>query len=599
VSDLVRSGADDRLIQLLFDMCPIGDKHRDEETPESYLNHTISRARASGEERERSGFAKQDDGYYDISRRGGRRLSTFVIHPRLLLDGTAFGATDAIMGDISAFGHEWTGVTFTRSAFTSVARFDREAPVAAWQWLGRDDDIRKLLPFMISELHEIGMPRVVATPTLGLHDIDGKWYFVADRQTLSSEVVWNQFDGPVAALPTGRERPNLQYDEPHIDVHEVGELVSKLNCPEVVWPMIGWYTASIFKPWLEKQGYRFPILNVCGTKGSGKTTLIQRVFLPMLGQLDPKTYDAGTTRFVKLALLGGTNAIPIAFSEFRYSSVLEFIRYILLSYDTGHDPRGRGDQTTVDYPLSAPFSVDGEDIISDPAAQERMVVAQLAPATVEEGGEPYDAYREWSTLGPRVYGFSKHLVQFALGIINHRGGDTAKALLDGARTDSYNHIQKRLPERVRNNHVVTYFGIRVLCSATGCIDPGFGTLNRSISSVYNIGAGRTRVAVDDFVEAVANSVAGFEDRFKWDLTDEGKTLWFQLSSAHSWWLADLRRRGKVGLERDAIRIQMAESTYSINGGTTMAVNGTLMYGVSLPLAQEAGLDIPDHIGRLQ
>lgn len=594
VTDLVRSGATDRLIHLLFDMCPVGDKHRDDETPESYLDHTITRARAHGEDSAKSGFAKQEDGYYDIGRRGGRRLSTFVIHPRLLLDGTAYGATDAIMGDIEAFGHQWGGVTFTRAAFTSVAKFDREAPVAAWQWLGRDDDIRKLLPFMIAELHEIGMPRVVATPVLGLHQINGGWFFVSDKQTLGADSIWTQFDGPIAALPTGRERPSLRFGDAKFDPAELASIIASLNSPDVIWPMIGWYTASIVKPWLELQGYRFPILNVCGTKGSGKTTLIQRVFLPLLGQLDPKTYDAGTTRFVKLALLGGTNAIPIAFSEFRYSSVLEFIRYILLSYDTGHDPRGRGDQTTVDYPLSAPFSVDGEDIISDPAAQERMVVAQLSPATIEEGGESYAAFRRWSGVAACKDGFARHLVQYVLGSI---GSDNAQLLLDGARADSYSFFPQRLPDRIRNNHVVTYFGAKLFCAACGSPAPGFDVLTKSINAVYNVTAGRTRVAVDDFVEALANDVAGFGDRFKWDISDAGATLWFQLSGAHSWWLADLRRRGKVGLERDAIRIQLSESTYAINGGSSMVVAGTIMYGISLPLAQGAGLDVPDHIGR--
>jgi hypothetical protein len=587
IVDLVEGGARDELILHLFGEQPVGDKYRDPETPREYLSHTISKARDRTNVAVRGGLVEQADGYYDYSKRGTRRVSTFVITPRILLDSTGYGGEDAIMGDISASGYRWVGVTFTRSAFTSVNRLDRETPVAAWQWLGRDDDVRRLLPHLMEQLQEKGMPRVRATPTLGLFKVKNTYYFVGDEHTLSGDDIWPSFEGPIAALPSTKERPALCLTRPEKppDLEWLAQNIPKMNRPEVMWPMIGWFSAAMVKPWLEEQGYRFPILNVTGTKGSGKTTLLQRVLMPLFGQKDPKSYDAGTTRFVILALLGGTNAIPVAFSEFRYASVDKFLRYILLSYDQGHDPRGRSDQSTVDYPLSAPFTVDGEDLISDPAAQERIVVARLHPVDIVDGSSAYRAYKDWQT-SPRLglgYGFTSHVLR----LLNN--GDL-NALLNRARDDSYGQIPGSIPDRIRNNHVVAYFGCLLWLGYVGGDPIGFDVMDSSIGAVFNVASGKSKTLGDDFCEELVNSVASWNASFRYTIREDGKQLWFQVSSAHNWWMASMRRRGKTALERDAIVAQLRESLYVL---PPQIIKNTWMYGIDLQLAQEQGLDIPN------
>lgn len=407
VVQLVRCSASNDLIRVIFAGQPCGDKASENSV---YLQQTIEQVRAKAPSTLAVASANEikesEDGYVVHTKRGTKRLSTFTIAPTVLLDGSKFGAEDAIVGDVHAAGYTWPGITFSRSAFTSVRKFDREAPVAAWQWLGRDDDIRALLPYLLDILRGAGLPKVGATSVLGLHKIHDTWLFLGNKQVVSAKEIWQGHDGPICWLPVQKEHPdlNLATEVAKTELKLIKDLVPRLNEEPTIWPMIGWYAASILKPWLEEHHYRFPILNVAGTKGSGKTTLIQRVFLPLLGQVDPKTYDAGTTRFVTLALLGSSNAVPIAFSEFRYELVERLLRTVLLAYDTGHDPRGRGDQTTVDYPLSAPFSVDGEDLIADPAARERIVVAQLHPKAIAEDSDAYNAFQELRDRMPPNFG---------------------------------------------------------------------------------------------------------------------------------------------------------------------------------------------------
>jgi hypothetical protein len=600
VTALVDAGATDGLIERLFALQPCGDKVRSG-APANYLPHTIEKARSRpaaasngggrvrGEEDVRETILEGTDGYYVPLRRGLKRVSTFTIQPKLLLDGSTFSAEDAIVGTVTVPGYTWPDITFSRSAFTSVTKIDKECPIAAWQWLGRDEEVRLLLPFLLNKLQESGLPRVVASPTQGLHILGGVPYFLGDKEVIAPDQYWNGFEGPLAWLPSQREHPEmrLQPSLTEVEAKRLRDCLPRLNEPEVIWTMLGWYAAASLKPWLETQGYRFPVLNVAGTKGSGKTTLIQRIFMPLFGQGVPKSYDAGTTRFVTLAILGSTNAIPIAFSEFRYESAEKFLRYILLSYDTGHDPRGRGDQTTVDYPLQAPFSVDGEDIIQDPAARERIVVAHLHPRVIEEGSEAYNAFNQLRWEIPKGFGG-----QFLQHILRRLVAGNLRGLLDESRDAVFGTHPGRLPDRVRNNHVVVYFGARLFCEAIGLDAPDPGFLGRSINTVFNTTAGRSRTLVDDMVEDIVNSCTQPNGSFQWNVLDG--CMFFQLASAHSWWVSVRRRQGRGALERDAIKSQLAEAPYYAGA---KVFDGTPMLGVSLAKAQEAGLDIPDHVNK--
>lgn len=590
VTALVQAGASDELIMYLFLTQPVGDKVADSETHGNYLIRTIERARSSvAIQLKVQEFSEEESGYFVATSKGRRRVSTFTISPKLLLDGAAFGAEDAIVGDVTASGYVWQNITFTRSAFTSVRKMDAEAPVAAWQWLGNDMDVRKLLPYLMEEIVGNGLPRVIASPSLGLHNIEGSDYFIGDTQTLSHDTLWNGYGGPAAWLPNQREHPKLELTpkSSKSDLQLLRSLVPQLNEPEAIWPMLGWYAASPLKPWLEAQGYRFPVLNVTGSRGSGKTTLIQRVMMPIFGQLEPKSYDAGTTRFVTLSLLGSTNAIPIAFSEFRYESVDRFLRFVLLSYDTGHDPRGKPDQTTVDYPLTAPFSLDGEDIITDPAARQRIVVVLLTTRTIDEGSEPYEAFNKLRFNIPPTFG--GYYVQ---KLLRMKEADELGRVLSLARESVFGSFPSKLPDRVRNNHIVSYFGTLLWCDTVEMDPPPATVLARSVQTVYNTEVGRGRMLVDDLVEDVINACASGTNRFKWDYNAADKILYFQLSTAHSWWVEKRRRQGRGSLERDSLRQQLKEVHYARPGQKR---NDVWMYGVQVEQAVEAGLDVPGGI----
>lgn len=605
IKSLLTAGASDELIATIFAHQPIGDKVRDKETSASYLTTSIENAKTavvgggSGDavkEPEPSNLVaaieEREDGFYIVTKRGESRISTFTLTPQLLLDGYMFKSPDAIVCDVHADGRVWTDVTFPRGAFNSTRALDQVCGTAAWQWLGNDTHLRNLLPWLMRKLREQGMPQVSATPVMGLHIVDGTAYFMGDRDVVSHENYWRGYSGPLAWLPSKVEHPTLDLEPRATPEHiaDVARLVPLLNEPDVIWPMLGWYAATFLKPWIETQHLRFPILAASGSTGSGKTSLIQRIMLPLFGGTEPKSFDAGTTKFVILALLGGSNAIPVAFSEFRYTHAESFLRYILLAYDTGHDPRGRSDQTTVDYPLSAPFSLDGEDLIADPAAMQRLVVALLSPATVRDTGSPaYQAFRELE--GTLNQGFAGWYVQQLLAKL---ASGELKRVLQEARSAISLEYGSKLPDRVRNNHTIALFGAYLFADAVGIVRPPTNCMTRSIKAVFDIEHGRAKLLIDTMVEAVINhcrrSGSSITRHYVREQDTGREILYIQLTTAHDWWLKDRRRQGRDALELNALRAQLREAPYFVDS----KVMGTmLMYGIDILKAFQAGLEIPN------
>jgi hypothetical protein len=280
--------------------------------------------------------------------------------------------------------------------------------------------------------------------------------------------------------------------------------------------------------------------------------------------------------------MGSSNAVPVAFSEFRVEAVQRFLRFVLLAYDTGHDARGRADQTTQDYPLVAPFSLDGEDLIDDAAARERIVVVRVHPDTISEGAPAYEAFKE---------------MEFGMGGVPLMGGTLISLMLSmepswedllrQARQEVFVAFPSKLPDRVRNNHIVAYFGILLWGKITQTAVPDPTVLHGSISAVFDMEAGRSRTLIDDMVEHVVNKANSGGAMYKYTVA-EG-VFWFQLAPAYDDWVMSRRRQGRGTLEKDAMKTQLSETPYQV---PPQVMNGVWMFGVHLERASRNGLDVP-------
>lgn len=629
---LVRLGFTDDAIQHIFMAHSIGDRARDDE---KYFDTTLAKARErrdpltqpfnvilktkatkpanvapladppqdsfddEDEEEEDTdydwGFIEGDDAR--LYRQNGREphmVSTFVFDPLRLLKGDSTVATDAILGNIRTNDYTWNNVILSRRAFTKSDAMLRELPIAAWQWLGGDADVKAYLPYLMDVLKAKGLPHTRSVSSLGRH----KDIWVSSKGAISATEVFDQASAP--AVYHNRTGLDLRFEYFFPSEEEVKELkrrvsalLPKINVPSAIWPMIGWYFAAPYKPSLSKLLIRFPTLNVWGTQGSGKTSTIIKIFLPLAGDVDPSGKDCQTTRFVLLSLLGATSSIPIAFSEFRQSAMTrtayqQFLRYLLQAYDTGRDSRGRPDQTVQHYPLTSPFSVDGEDAVADPAARQRIIAINLVPEDIQEGSPTHKAFQSLSILPLR--GLAGPYVQHTLS-------QDVRALHKEATTRFNKAFPGALPDRVRNNYIVTVLGILSYTAFFGTKFPNLRrVLEPSIHELVNA-EGRTSLIVDEFIEDVINAVGlRTSGSFFYKYNESENVLRFHLTTALRWWFAKRRREGGDALRTTAIKQQLKErhKSYAVEPkGISVEGATKWMYGIDLSRALAEGLDIPE------
>ena len=602
VRALVAAGISDSFIYDIFRLHTCGDKYRDPATNGAkYLDRTIEKARESREAQGKPGsksalIVEDEDGYYLVSDRGRLRLSTFIIHPKVLLE--AEDMSDSIMCDITAAGssYTWTDEVISIASLVSAATFNKSLKRAAWIWFGRDAETHLLQMYLVQKLQDAGMPRSVAVTVEGLYSDEHRSYFVAADCIYGSDgSTWQPANSPVVLLNTGREMPQLSLastvpmDES--ELAELATLLPQINRDGAIWPLIGWFMAAPMKTRFEELQYRFPVLNVFGTRGSGKTTTILRVFHPMLGYAQEQSYDSNTTRFVALSLLGSTNAVPIAFSEFRISGAEGFTRYVLLSYDTGRDPRGRPDQTTTDYPLLAPFTIDGEDMLADSASLERAITVQMNPSDISEGSDCYSAFDQLQSM--RLHGFAPHYLQFILRV-------NLPLILDAAEQEIYEAFPQSLPNRIRRNLIVAWCGVLTLdrylkrYGLEMLPDEGAAVMRESLHNVYSAKLGRAPTEADAFMETIINGAARGTRVFPW-VVDADRLFWFQLAPAYDFYISARLRQRRASLSSQAIRAQILEmqDEYTVDS-KIMVIQGkkVLAYGINLQNAHRSGLDIP-------
>lgn len=393
VRDFVRCGATDELIERIFAEYPVGDKFR-EDGGATYLAHTIKRARTAFEEEVTDGqegkqtiIAESGNSWFLTKDGKKRQLSTFVFYPKMLVRSDS---GDVFIGDIAtAYGTEYKNVRLPHSAFSRSTGVSEAFPFMDCAWLGTDNDVKYLLPYMFSAFKEFGVVKELRSQT-GFH----RNCWVGSTQIIDAII-----GGPISAedaliaYDNKTQDNNIVYDFDlesltHYDVQQFFNLLPGINRPENIAIMVGWLCASLFKSRLEPLDYRFPFLNISGTRGSGKTTLIKEVMQPLVGYVKSRTYDCSTTRFVLLSLLGSSTDIFISLSEYRRSAMSEqgernLQRYLLLGYDSGLDPRGRPNQTIQNYEITTPLTLDGEDAVDDPALLERSIHIRMSPEDIQ------------------------------------------------------------------------------------------------------------------------------------------------------------------------------------------------------------------------
>jgi hypothetical protein len=561
-------------------------------------------------------IVEEDNCYWYTTKNGRSELSTWVLTPTHLLVGTD---EDYIQGRLQIKGseHVWPSVRLPRGVFSSSRKLDEALKFAGCSWYGNDFQARQLRAYLMERIRDLGVPHIAVTDKLGRHGalwVTVENVLMADRIITFDEAGITYHNQRLDPLPM--EYSLVGEDEYRDLMKRALSLVFELNVPEVTYTALGWLFASPYKPLLGPQGTHFPVLLITGAKGSGKTTLIQRVLLPLAGYTKAISWSCDATPFAHLILLGATTSVPVHLSEYRptvshHDSLTHKLRQL---YDSGQDLRGRPDQSTVQYLLSSPVVMDGEFAFDDPALVDRAVVITLVPQNLTP--ERAEVLERVTRLP--LDDLAGRYVQFTLRTDALAWYERARRRLQEIWRD-----QPQLSHRTVHNFSVVCVGLRSLvefAKTWGVTLPKLDDLYLQMLATnpeVSGGVVTRLLAVDDMVTDVVAAVARIgigvvtrestgasichTDPFIWRYDSDDAVLWLHLPTVLTWWAKERAHQRRFTLDRTAAMSQLlarqGEGGYYLGQERKHhTYAGTLnMLGISLPRAQALKLDIPDRL----
>ncbi len=232
--------------------------------------------------------------------------------------------------------------------------------------------------------------------------------------------------------------------------------LSAINEPGVIYPLIGWNALAPVASKIRKITGAFPIGNVTGEAGSGKTATLEKI-AELNGSKEAKLHDSRTTKFTLMHQVSLNNGFPTILDEYKettmtsvaVNNIKDTLRAVYRGEVMG---RGNPDQTVSTYKLQAPVIISGEYKITEGAIRERAIFAGFKKKTLMDT-KYLDAF---ARLGKVDLGyFQPRYIQYLLGVDLEACFDNARMYFQGDTT--YN----KLPIRVRNNWQVLHVGLCV------------------------------------------------------------------------------------------------------------------------------------------
>lgn len=498
------------------------------------------------------------DGYYLMYKTSSGhkevRLSNFIIKPMYILEmnqstvdemqeevfrAEVITSSGSFIGDIPS------------SAFNSKNSFLKHFNKATISWFGTDTHLQ-VLKSWLSE--KDSLERKQASTKLGRVGETDYWIMpdtVIDENGIIKTPDWVYYKpshfGNVRIATYGSSQDKKRSLEAIRNIHMV-------NSPRVVYPVIGWTFAVPHKNYFMRELGHFPLLMLFGTRGSGKTQMVQRMILPLFGYSvnEPQVIVCDTTRFVWVSYGASTTTIPIFMDEYRpnaigfsrVKSLWDFWRHI---YTADIDYRGQADLTRLAFSQSSPIVVAGEEIIPDPALMERFIQVQLSIGSLTpERRENFVKFPDMSLV-------SLEFIKYSLSV-------GMESIVDEARDILGYDFYKSVSPRIFDNTLVSMAG---LLSWSKMVDVEItDEMIDSVKQIEGMTKGknkRTSLWVDEFIQDL--SIILETDGGIWgELVDEegARHMSFNLPMAYSEWTRYAKVRGKTVVSSDTLKRQLGE-----------------------------------------
>jgi hypothetical protein len=333
------------------------------------------------------------DGYYFTYSKDGiiERISNFVVTPTrsVSLDGEDRLGVNIRMVDGRSFNNKLLPTTAFHSERELVRAVQTVSKRLAWS--GTNANVHGLVEHLRG--HEV--PEFTGVPSLGyVETADGPRWVLSDAvfsaDGLDPDTKLTYAPPTVPPLSCRLDYATAEFDPSLASPLAANVLprLFELNRPEVIIPLLGWFYASSIAPAIRRIAGYFPVMFVWGTQGSSKTSTSRDIFWRLLG-VKGEPFSCSDTPFAMLINAAASSSIPVVMDEFKsdlpkntYERVCRLARK---AYGGEDESRGRADLKINVYKNSSPLCIVGEQMPTQPALRERMLVASpLKPSLTRE-----------------------------------------------------------------------------------------------------------------------------------------------------------------------------------------------------------------------
>lgn len=306
------------------------------------------------------------------------QVSTFTLtaRKRVLQEGREVLLCDAA----TVSGKTFPNLLLHPEAWESRRAFFKTFPTVDMAFTGSDENVQGVRALLSQEQ----VPVLEGTSKIGYFASSKgpRWTWLGG--CIDSSGIQADPDVICTSTATSFSQMLRYVDTPSADTRHLASRVYPtlfgLNQPEVILPLIAWFHAAALRPIIVQYLGSFPVLMVYGSAGSGKTTIIQRVFWPLLGFDQASVYPCTSSEFAMNYGLQKTTSIPVVFDEFKPADmekrqVSSIKRLVRASYGETVEEKGRRDQLVNSYSLTAPLVIIGESPLDgDVSLLERQIV---------------------------------------------------------------------------------------------------------------------------------------------------------------------------------------------------------------------------------
>ena len=387
-------------------------------------------------------------------------LTNFVVHPLEML----VAEEEAQMTcDAATMYGETFRLTFMTADFASAQKFKAvlNKRTISLSYMGSDGDLEVLKTYLAGLEWQVKR----GVKALGLYERDGRWAYVdrsrafaAGGEEVADMVQMEKCASIETALP---EHAPISAER----LMELGAPLLSYNEPAKTVTVLAWCAGCFVKEMLRAAGVKYPHLFLIGEAGSGKSTTLERVILPIFGR-SRVVAAPQVTGFTLMKDAASSNLFPQALDEFKPSKIEKnrlaaLYNHFRDSYDGHEGVRGRADQTQAAYALLAPLVVAGEESPDEPAIRERGMELLFSKRDLKDPAAR-QAFGRLSAMQGALTEMGRALLDTALTL----NTATARQWFDEALP----LFNGKLPSRVVNNLACCMAGLRLaeaMCNRLG------------------------------------------------------------------------------------------------------------------------------------